>query len=321
MLLDLAFEVAVGRRDDARVEGLLLVAADRPHRSLLESAQQLGLHACRHLADLVEQDRSARGPDEETLARGARVGECAAHVAEELTLEQRLGHRRAVEGHERPLPPRAPRVKGLRDELLARAALAGHENRRFGVGDARDEVAHLDHRGAAPEDLVEARRVARGLAKEPDLVAQRAVAEGPLESEAQRLQVEGLGDEVVRPGTYGRDGGLHVGVGGRDDDGHLLAPVDELLAERDPRRARQIEVHERGPEVVDPERPESIVGPAGKRDGESPPQKVRFDPFAAAAVVDEEDATLHGCGTGGTMYVQGVRSATVESATCYPRGP
>ena len=62
LLLDLGLEVAVGRGDDARVEGLLRVAAHRAHRALLQRAEQLGLHPRGHLADLVEEERAAGWP-------------------------------------------------------------------------------------------------------------------------------------------------------------------------------------------------------------------------------------------------------------------
>ncbi len=67
---------------DARVERLLLIAADRSHGSLLEGAQELGLHSRGHLADLVEEERALRGLDEEAGAGRARVGERAFDVAE-----------------------------------------------------------------------------------------------------------------------------------------------------------------------------------------------------------------------------------------------
>ena len=76
------------------VEGHLARAADGADHALLQRAQELGLQAERHLADLVEEERAARRLDEEARAARLRVGEGAAHVAEQLALEQRLGHRR-----------------------------------------------------------------------------------------------------------------------------------------------------------------------------------------------------------------------------------
>ena len=100
--LDRGFEIAIGGGDDADVERHLGVPADRPDRPLLEGAQQLGLQPEREVADLVEEERAAVGLDEESGAGAARVGEGAAGVAEELALEQRLGHGRAVDRDEGP---------------------------------------------------------------------------------------------------------------------------------------------------------------------------------------------------------------------------
>ena len=73
LLFDLGLEVAVGRRQDARVERLLRVAADGPDRALLQRAQELGLHARGHLADLVEEERAlARADEEARAAQSAR---------------------------------------------------------------------------------------------------------------------------------------------------------------------------------------------------------------------------------------------------------
>jgi hypothetical protein len=51
----------------------------------------------RGLRDLVEEEGAAVGLLEEALARADGAGERAARVPEELALQQRLGHRRAVD--------------------------------------------------------------------------------------------------------------------------------------------------------------------------------------------------------------------------------
>src|ERR1041384_2441176 len=113
-LRDLGLEIAVRRRDDAGVVRDLLVTADRPHRSLLECAQKLGLHAERHLADLVEAQRATAGLQEQSLARSACVGKRALDVSEQLALEQRLGDRRAVDRDERARGATTTLVNGVR---------------------------------------------------------------------------------------------------------------------------------------------------------------------------------------------------------------
>jgi len=66
----------------------------RPHRAylaLLQHAQQLDLEGGRGLADLVEQDGTAAGLAEQTLAVLGGAGVGAAAGAEELGLEQGVG--------------------------------------------------------------------------------------------------------------------------------------------------------------------------------------------------------------------------------------
>ncbi len=78
--------------------------ADAADLALLEHAQEPELHRRRHLADLVEEDRAAVRLLEEALALAGGAGEGAARVAEQLGLEQRLGERAAVLGHEAARP-------------------------------------------------------------------------------------------------------------------------------------------------------------------------------------------------------------------------
>ena len=87
-VLDLRVQVAVGRGDDAHVDGDVGLAADRAEPALLQDAQQLHLQVQRQLADLVEEERAAVGAAEAARAVGDGAGEGAAHVAEELALDQ-----------------------------------------------------------------------------------------------------------------------------------------------------------------------------------------------------------------------------------------
>ena len=131
---DVAFEIAIGRGDDPRVERHFDRLADRAHVALLQGAQELGLHAQRHLADLVEKQRAAVGFDEQALARGAGIGERAARVSEQLAFEQSLRNRRTVDRQKRPLAAAAI-VDRPRDQLLAGAAFAGDQHARVALGD------------------------------------------------------------------------------------------------------------------------------------------------------------------------------------------
>src|SRR5208282_4930163 len=101
--LDHLREVAVGRRDDTRVDRLFLGRADRAHRLLLQRAEEARLHLLRELADLVEEDRAPLRLAEEPLAVAVGAGERSPHVSEELALEQVRRDRRAVDAKEGPL--------------------------------------------------------------------------------------------------------------------------------------------------------------------------------------------------------------------------
>ena len=99
---------------------------------------------------IVPPSASAKRPF--LLRHGAR--ERAAHVAEQLRFDQRLGQRRAVDAHERHLALRAPVVNRARDELLAGAGLARDEHRAARLGDEPRGAHDFLDRPAPPDDAV-----------------------------------------------------------------------------------------------------------------------------------------------------------------------
>ena len=156
-------------------------------------------------------NRPWRAPD--------RAGERAAHVAEELGLEQRLGNRAAVDRDEPVGAPRAVVVNRARDHLLAGAGLAGNQDRAVRP---RDRLEHLEerlHRPAAAENpaelipLLELRSQVRVLRLQPPLL------ERLLQDVHQLVELERLGDEVGRALLDGVDRILHRPVAG-DHDPH-----------------------------------------------------------------------------------------------------
>ena len=94
-------EVDVRRGDDPAIGLDRLGAADALEPPVLEHAQELGLHAHRHVADLVEEERAAPGQLEPPFLLAVGAGEGPALVAEELGLEQVLGQGRAVDRQQR----------------------------------------------------------------------------------------------------------------------------------------------------------------------------------------------------------------------------
>src|SRR5450432_2330546 len=127
-------ERALRRRQQPNVDRDRRRLAERDQLALLDGAQQLGLDRQRQLGDLVEEQRSpVRGP-QVARAGALRAGEGTFAVAEQLRLRERLGERRAVERHERPLPP-APGMNRARRPLLARARLPLDDHRQIRGGD------------------------------------------------------------------------------------------------------------------------------------------------------------------------------------------
>src|SRR5204862_7876471 len=90
----------------------------------LKDAQDLGLGARVHVADLVEEQGAAVGELElaATLVGGAR--ECALLVTEELALDELGGDRGAIELDEGAVGALGVIVDRAGDELLAGAVLA-----------------------------------------------------------------------------------------------------------------------------------------------------------------------------------------------------
>src|SRR6185503_19551403 len=96
---------------------------------------QLYLQRSRHLGDLVEEERTIRCGLEEARLVAVGASEGAAHVTEQLGLEQVLRNRAAVDGHEVAAGAVALIMDQSRDQFLAGTALARDQNRRWVLRD------------------------------------------------------------------------------------------------------------------------------------------------------------------------------------------
>ncbi len=181
--------LCVRRGQDAHVHGDRAPAPDALDLALLEDAQELRLDRERRVADLVQEHRPAARELE--LARPRVDARRDALLdAEELALEEALGHRGAVQREERPVAPRGARVQEARGELLARAALPRDEDVDARGRGARDELLGPAHRRrVADEELVDGRRALQRpvlLAEAVEVGRERAEAPAPLERRAPR---------------------------------------------------------------------------------------------------------------------------------------
>src|SRR2546426_858616 len=105
------------------------VAADALDLTFFDRAQNLRLHAEGHIADLVEEQGAAAGQLEASDPRSDGAGEGAALVAEQLRFEETLRDGGAVHGDQGAALARARAMNRLRQQLLARAALALDQHR------------------------------------------------------------------------------------------------------------------------------------------------------------------------------------------------
>src|SRR5262245_34323763 len=130
---NLVLQILVRRGEDAHVYlDRLAAATDRLQRLLLKDAQHLGLRLQAHVANLVEEDGAAVRDLELTAAIGDGAGERAAHVTEQLALDQLLGNRRAVDLDEGSHAAAALRVNRSSDQFLSGPVLAVDQNAAVG---------------------------------------------------------------------------------------------------------------------------------------------------------------------------------------------
>src|SRR3954469_7304303 len=94
-------EIAVSRDHNAHIHRNRLVSANALDLALLQYAQQFRLHIQRHIADLVEENRSAISLLELSNVPARCAGERSFFVAKEFRLDEFCGNSRAVQGYKR----------------------------------------------------------------------------------------------------------------------------------------------------------------------------------------------------------------------------
>ena len=262
-LLDLRLEVLVRRGEDADVHRDRVRAADPLDLPRLEHAQQLDLQVRPHRADFVEEQRPAVGQLEAPRLVAVRAGEGAAHVAEELALDQVLGDRAAVDRDQLPvLARRVAVVQRLDDQLLADAALAGDQDRAVYLADLLEQLEDPLHRRALADDPVEAGPLEQ-LGPQPRvLLAQRLGVHAPLEGEPQLGHRERLGQVVRRPFAHRLDRVVDRGEAGHDQDDQVGVVRLGLAHQLEAAHSRQLEV---GDQDVGRFLDQHFPGPFGRR--------------------------------------------------------
>ena len=225
---DQRLQVLVGRGDHAHVDADQLAAADAEELALGQHAQQPRLQRQRHVADLVEEQGAAVGLLEAAEVAPLRAGERAGLVAEQLAFQQFGRDRRGVERDERLCGARRFAVQRARDQFLAGAGLAGDQHRQRRLREAADRA---EQRRASPACRRPAhRRRARPAAQRR--AASSAAARGAERARGERdriVEVERLGQELVRAAAERAGGAGDVGVGAHHDHRQLRRARLELV--------------------------------------------------------------------------------------------
>ena len=289
---DLLLQILVGRRDDAHVDLDRVVAADRPDLPVLEHPQQLALQLGPHVADLVEEEGAAGGLLEEPALGRVGPGERAAHVAEELALEQAFGQRRAVDRHEGLRRPRAVEVQRARHHLLAGAALAGDQHAAGPAGDLPDQRHDLGHRRALALQVAQRRFLGHGPAQLPILLLEGTPLEGPLHRQQDGVGLERLRDVVERARAHGVYGRVDAAERRHQDHGDVGAEAAQLAHQLDPAAAGHAHVAEHGVELALPGTLDGHVGRLGLLDREALLPEQRGQHLAHGGVVVDDQETL-----------------------------
>ena len=238
----------MGRRQDPNVDPAGGVRADRPDLPLLDRSQQTGLQVPAHVADLVEQQRSAVGLDEQAAPGSNRPGEGAPDVSEQLALEQGFRDRSAIDRDERPVAPRAGLVDGARQQFLAAAALAQQQD---GHVPGRQTPGHADefvHRAGAPHQTLEGIAFVHLAAQAVDLLAQLALSERTLDDDLEGVGVNRLAQVIGGTRPDGLDRRRNRPVGGDQHDRQIRRLPAQLGQQLDAVHARhdQIRDHQVG---------------------------------------------------------------------------
>ena len=141
-----AFEIPVGRGDQAHIHFLRLHGAHAANFAFLQHPKQPRLGFKRQFTDFIEKQRPAIGSLDQPGASGAGAGKRPFFVAEQFGFDQRFGNRSAVHRDHRCLGAFRQVVQCAGDQLLAGTGLALNQDIGVGGRDFADFAVHVEHR-------------------------------------------------------------------------------------------------------------------------------------------------------------------------------
>ena len=215
--LDSLLQVLIRCRDQADIDFLRFIVADPRDFSLFQYSQQFDLCGYRHVADFVQKQRPAVGIFKGSDAIRHRIGVSPLYVAKKLAFHQVLGNGPGIQRHNAFVFSGAVLVDRLSDQLLARTALAGDQNR--GVRGCQpfypiDDRLHLV---ADVDDALETKSLVQTLGQFQILLAQFDRIDGAFEHGPEAFRCDGLLKEVERPLLHRLDSLGHRALSGDHD--------------------------------------------------------------------------------------------------------
>ena len=178
----------------------------------------------------------AAGPGPDRPREGAPL------VAEQLGLEEPFRDGRGVDGDERPVLSEAEAVDGMREHLLARAALPWIRIVRS-VGAARWAMSSTRLSGSHCP-MISSKPVALPGAEHLDLLLESATVERARHHHLELGHLERLGEEVVRPARDRLHRDLPRAVSGHHDDRRLRRQLAALGQGVEAVHVRQLHVEQ-----------------------------------------------------------------------------
>ncbi len=215
---DFGAKVAVGGSDQTDIDLFDFGRADALNFTVLDDAQQLGLHGQGSLADFVQEHRAAIGVLEQAGASIRGAGEGAANMAEQLALQEGVHQGRAVADSQSLLADGADLVDGSGHELFSRAGGAHQENIGVVAGNFASEVEDFEHGGAFADDAVEFEVFEELLLQRADAAALIVQGGNFVEGALQAGMIDRFGEEIGGAATNGFESVVQGVFGGHDND-------------------------------------------------------------------------------------------------------
>ncbi len=291
---DQRFQVLVGGRDHPHVDPDEFAPADPEEFAFRQYAQETRLQRQRHVADFIQEQGAAIGLLETADVALLRAGEGAGLVAEQFALQQFGGNGGGVERDEGLARARRFLVQRAGNELLAGTGFAIDQHRQRRLRQPADGAEQRAHRRRVADQVRRALRRSAGLGRGRSfLFGIRQRARGQRD---RVVQIEGLGQELVRAPAECAGGAGDVGIGGHHDHRQLrvrgLQPVQQdqpvvtrhaHVGEQQVRRAARTQRLQGGGGAVETV---DVVAGIAQRRGQ--------DEAHRAVVVDHPDALCRG---------------------------